>query len=263
MLLGESSKDLKESVKTSFNRVKEHILSLESAIKENREFFIKQNEVILHLKYQIELLMSEFSDLKEEINSLKISSGNEGVINNHQQSSSTIINDNQQSTTVNNSHQQSTIKQSEMPKNDQISENLEDLQTIDDNQQSSTMINSEQVINTKKPLVDIKKELEQTFNVLTDREFSVFMAVYQLEEQLPDVTYSDVSKLLKITEMTTRGYINSLMSKRLPIEKRRVYNRKVSLGINKEFRELNLASFLLTLRLPKTNFMPQKTLKNF
>lgn len=263
MLMGESSKNLKESVKTSFSRVKEHILELESAIKENREFFIKQNEVILHLKSQIGLLMCEFNDLREEINSLKVSSGNGGVINNHQQSSSTIINNSQQSSTVINDQQQSTIKQSETPKNNQISENFEDLQVIEDNQQSSTIINNGQGLNIKKPIADMKKELEQTFNVLTDREFSVFMAVYQLEEQLPDVTYSDVSKMLKITEMTTRGYINSLMSKKLPLEKRRVYNRKVSLGINREFRELNLASFLLTLRLPKANFMPQKTLKNF
>ena len=130
------------------------------------------------------------------------------------------------------------------------------------------MVNKKQAQNpqdtlVRLPLSEMKKELESKFNTLTDREFSVFMAVYQLEEQLPDVNYSDVSKLLNISEMTVRGYVNSLMAKKIPLEKRRMYNKKVFLSISPEFRALNLASFLLTLRLPKSNFNSQKTLKSF
>ena len=124
----------------------------------------------------------------------KISSGNDGVINNHQQSS-TIINDKQQSISA------------------------------------------------------IKSDFEALFRGLTDREFSVFMAIYQLEEDLQaPVSYCEVSKILKITEITVRNYVNSMMNRGIPIEKHRQYNRKVSLSMKKDMRDLNLASKLLKIR---------------
>ena len=89
------------------------------------------------------------------------------------------------------------------------------------------------------------------------------MAVYQLEETQPDVNYADIARMLNISEMTVRGYVNNLLSKRIPLEKKRLYNRKVVLCVQKEFRSLNIASFLLTLRLPQAIYVPQKTLGNF
>ncbi len=239
----DSSEDFKEITKVSFQRVKQHILDLESAIKEDRKFLIKQNEAILLLKSQMEELLGSVYDLRDKMLFNDSSSGNDGVINNHQQSS-TIINNHQQSSTTINSHQQSTVQQEEP---------------------SEVLIETaaEEQFDDKRPLSDLKKELQATFGTLTDREFSVYMAVYQLEEQLPDVNYSDISKMLNISEMTVRGYINSLISKKIPLEKKRLYNRKVVLAIPKEFRDLNLASFLLTLRLPSATFVPQKTLKHY
>ncbi len=225
-----------EITRSSFKRVKQHILELEAAISEDRQFIIKQNEAILQQSGKINELLSYIEQIKAKMGLFDVSSGNEGVINNHQQSSTTINNNQQQSSTTINNHQQSTTKQ----------QNTE-----------------ETGFNAKVPLSDIKKELESKFSYLTDREFSVFMAVYQLEEQLPDVTYADVAGMLKISEMTIRGYINNLMAKKIPLEKRRAYNKKVFLGITKEFRELNLASFLLTLRLPNATYVPQKTLKGY
>lgn len=269
---------LKESTRSSFSRVKEHNLMLENAIKEDRKLLIEQNRVILQLKREIELLMNEFNDFKAYLNDYKSSSGNEGVINNHQQSSTTIINS-QQSSTVNSNqqlnneilgqkgHLEPEFSDSTIINNDQQSL-MHKGEVINSNQQSSTIINVQEAPvgkeqDLKRPISDIKRDLEVKFRGLTDREFSVFMAVYQLEEQLPDVNYSDVSKLLNISEMTVRGYVNSLLIKKIPLEKRRMYNKKVFLAISHEFRELNLASFLLTLRLPNTHFIPQKTLKNF
>ena len=97
--MGES-RDFKDLTKESFKRVKQDIFSLSEAIKENREFLIRQNKEFFLIKKEIEALMDEFKDLKGELASFKISSGNEGVINNHQQSSTTI-NNNQPSTMVN------------------------------------------------------------------------------------------------------------------------------------------------------------------
>ena len=85
------------------------------------------------------------------------------------------------------------------------------------------------------------------------------MAIYQLEEDLHGIVrYSDVSKMLKITQITVRNYVNSMISMGIPIEKHRQYNRKVSLFVKKELRDLNLASKLLKLR--QSGSPSQKTL---
>ena len=275
--------EFKETTKTSFRKVKYHILALERAIKEEREFVIKQNKAILHLKSEIELLTGEFRELREEMNTLIGSIGNKGVINNHQQSSTTIIN-NQQSTSQQSSTINSQLEQKkdfaepvfieEAPEIKQMHEEAKrvqelgrnqgkDLHSVDSSNGKNAQISQE--VPQQRPLSDIKKDLEDKFRYLTDREFSVFMAVYQLEEQLLDgiVNYADVAKMLNISEMTVRGYANSLISKQIPLEKRRLYNRKVALCIPIEFRELNLASFLLTLRLPHAIYVPQKTLKSY
>ena len=76
------------------------------------------------------------------------------------------------------------------------------------------------------------------------------MAIYQLEEELGTglVRYQDISKILKLTEISIRNYVNSMVNKGIPITKTRQYNRKVSLSIKKELKDLNLASKLLKIR---------------
>jgi len=64
--------------------------------------------------------------------------------------------------------------------------------------------------------------------------------------------------MLKITQITVRNYVNSMISMNIPIEKHRQYNRKVSLSIKKELRDLNLATKLLKLR--QSGSHSQKTL---
>jgi len=119
---------------------------------------------------------------------------------------------------------------------------------INDEQQLTTMINNDQQIN------NIKKDFEDQFRSLTDREFSIFMTIYQLEEDLQGpVSYYDVSKTLKVTETNIRIHVNSMLNKGIPLEKSRQYNRKVSLSIKKDLRDLNLASKLLKLRQGDSN----------
>jgi hypothetical protein len=228
--VAELKPDMEDNIKSSFSRAREHVKLLEKEVKANREFLIKQNE-------QISFILSKISQISEENDKIsrilasfdtKSSIGNKGVINNHQQSS-TVIN-HQQSSTI-NTHQQSTTADS--PQNQD-----------------------------PKPLGDLKREIEERFLGLTDREFSVFLAVYQLEEELGQVTYSDVANALNITEITARCYFNNLIAKNLPVEKKRLFNRKTILSINKEFRNLNLAGSLLTLRDQPSSFNTQKRLSD-
>jgi DNA-binding NarL/FixJ family response regulator len=191
---------MEEKLKKSFSNIKKDISSL---------------------KDEIEAIKTSISKIEAKIpkKNFLSSTGNKGVINNHQQS-----------TVINTPKKQQNILQIQEKTDEEILDS-----TVD----------------------KMKKELEKTFKNLTDREFSVFLAIYELENQLDKVTYTDISKQLSLTEMTIRSYVSSLLNKGLPIQKTRRFNNKVSLSIKKEFKTLNLASQLLTLR--NSNF-DQKTL---
>lgn len=117
---------------------------------------------------------------------------------------------------------------------------------VNDNQrQSTTMIDNAQ----KRPLM---VDLKRLFNRLTDREFSVFIAIYKLEEETGLVTYTDVARLLKIRETTIRDYVTELINRGFPVVRERYFNQKVSLYIKKDFRNLQIADKLLKIRESKS-----------
>ena len=83
-------------------------------------------------------------------------------------------------------------------------------------------------------------------------EFSVFMTIYHLEEELGKVTYKNIANKFNLTEATVRNHITNLMNKGIPIDKERLFNKKTLLYVKKDFRELNMASRLLEIRqIPK------------
>lgn len=202
----ENPSQFQENVKNTFVKAKEHALRLETEISQ-----IKM--VLEEIKAEIKALKKapnpeESAVPQEEFT--PISTGNQGVNNNSQQS------------TVNNSQQQSTILQ-----------------------QSTT-------------LEQLKKDIENKFKTLTDREFSVFLTLYSMDkEKGGEVSYSEISLQLNLSEATIRGYINALINKKLPIQRNRFFNSKVSLSIKNEFKQLDLYQKLLSLRANKQG---QKTL---
>ena len=117
--------------------------------------------------------------------------------------------------------------------------------TVND-QQSPTVNNDQQNI-PKKTLIALERDFEKQFKTLTDREFSVFMAILDLEKQ-GDVNYSLLANHLNLTEPTVRGVANRLISKGLPVRKERHFNRKTSLLIKEDFHDLNLLNKLIRLR---------------
>ena len=177
------------SIKNSFNKVKEEANSLKNELKT--------------LELRVNRLISLLEKNPKNDVFFDISSGNKGVINN-QQPSSTIINNDFRSFEV------------------------------------------------------IKNEINEQFKDLSDREFSIFLAIYTLEEEFGKaITLRDLSTKLKVSEITIRGYINTLISKNIPIIKERPFNKKLQLSINKGFRDLALISRLISIR---NNNNKQKTL---
>ena len=95
----------------------------------------------------------------------------------------------------------------------------------------------------------ITKDIKNKFRSLTEREFAVFMVIYQLEEELNyPITYADVARKLSLSRSSVRDHIGELLLKNAPLVKTVSGDRKVSLSIKKDFRDLNLVSKLLSFR---------------
>jgi chromosome segregation ATPase len=197
----------REKIRNSFSNVKNDISNLGISLNKLEDETREGKETILNLNSKFELLKDDLKDIKAILSDLKQpSTGNEGVINNHQQS------------TVNN-HQQSTT--------------------------------------TEKELKSLENDFSKLFKNLTDREFSVFMAIYELEKQFNETNYSQIANRLNLTETTVRGTVNRLISKKLPVSKERLFNGKTSLSLKKDFHDLNLLGKLVRLR---QNPLDQQTL---
>lgn len=78
-------------------------------------------------------------------------------------------------------------------------------------------------------LVDIKP--------LTRREKEVFMALYELTQSQPAVSFRDLSNLMEMPIGSVQGYICALIEKGVPVEKT-VSHRTVYLSLKKSFARL-------------------------
>lgn len=90
-----------------------------------------------------------------------------------------------------------------------------------------------------------KEDFDKIFGNLSQQEFLTFLTIYQLEEEIKNVSYSDVSKKLNLTEGCIRTYVSSLLKKGLPLIKKKHNNKQIFLYIAPEFRSLNLKQKLI------------------
>lgn len=91
----------------------------------------------------------------------------------------------------------------------------------------------------------LKREIEETFDRLSKQELLTFLTIYQLEDDIKNVSYTDVAEKLKLSEGCIRTYISALIRKGVPVEKKKFNNKLVLLFVPKEFRELNLKKQLM------------------
>lgn len=199
----------KDSIKYAFSKVKEDINILKIELQELKKLILSQKGEIDPKINPINKTTTEPQN-NEKTPFFYNSSGNKGVLNDSQQS----LNDSQQSQSMPNNAQH-------IPKNPK---------------------------NELLALKNLKKDLEDKFNNLSDREFSVFLSLYELEKEIGEVTYLDLAKRLKLSQTTIRTSINSLLLKGAPIQKDRFFNKKVSLSIQNDFKSLNLYEKLIKLK---------------
>ena len=116
---------------------------------------------------------------------------------------------------------------------------------VDRRRPSSTPIDQQQTL-----INDLINELDQKFKGLTKRELSVFMTIYQLEEEsgFSGVTYRDIANRLKLSLSTTKEHITSLLYKKMPIERQELISGKSQFFVKKELRDLAIIKKLIELR---------------
>jgi len=94
----------------------------------------------------------------------------------------------------------------------------------------------------------LKKEIRHKFKRITDQEFLVFSAIYQIEEEFGFADYKTISKKLNLTESSIRDYVGKLTKKGIPIEKIKINNKLIQLSISQNLKKIAPLPVILQLR---------------
>lgn len=92
-----------------------------------------------------------------------------------------------------------------------------------------------------------KNYVSHPLQTLTNKEFLVFLTIYQLEKELPRVTYIDIANKLTLTSGCIRTYITSLIRKKAPLIKSKLNNKLTLLSIDPSFRSLTSEQKLIEM----------------
>ena len=97
-------------------------------------------------------------------------------------------------------------------------------------------------------LDNIKKEIRRKFKRITTQELLVFSAIYQLDEEQGYADYKALSERLNLTESSIRDYVGRLIKKGVPVEKKRINNKNITLNISQNLKKIASLSTILQLR---------------
>ena len=121
-----------------------------------------------------------------------------------------------------------------------------DQQTEEQHQNSKNSIdNAAEILDS---LDSIKKEIRLKFKGITGQELLVFSTIYQLDEEGKEIDYRVISKRLGLTESSIRDYVQRLIKKGIPVEKKKVNNKNVRLFISPNLKKIASLSTILQLR---------------
>jgi len=87
-------------------------------------------------------------------------------------------------------------------------------------------------------LDSLKKEIRLKFKRLTEQEILVFSTLYQLDEEKGYADYKTLAEKLKLTESSIRDYVGRLINKGIPVEKKKINNKSISLSISKDLKKV-------------------------
>jgi len=217
-----------DGIKDAFQKVKQDIFSLKNEINDIRNDFLTINNELFEINNKLDALnlpthngnfstnQPNFQTHKSPFKPLKsynsrISTGNEGVQTDRQ-----------------------TDRQTD---------------TFPNSQQKKDRNSFEHALKALESLDSVKKEIRLKFKRLTEQEFLVFTAIYQLgDEGNQEINYSEISKKLSLTESSIRDYVGNLIKKGIPIEKHKINNKTICLSISQNLKKIAPLSTILQLR---------------
>ncbi len=98
-------------------------------------------------------------------------------------------------------------------------------------------------------LDNIKKALRLKFKRLTPQEMTVFSTLYTFEDQnIDEITYKLLANNLDLSESSIRDYTNKLINKGIPIIKIRQNNKKITLKISPDLKNITTLATINQLR---------------
>ena len=98
-------------------------------------------------------------------------------------------------------------------------------------------------------IFDTEASIESIFVSLTEKEFLIFLTLYQLEEELKTpIPYHQLASKLSLSQSSIRDHLSEIIRKKAPITKIKLNNKKVLLSVDKPFKNLNMMGKILDLR---------------
>ncbi len=97
-------------------------------------------------------------------------------------------------------------------------------------------------------LDELKKEVRIKFKKLTNQEMTIYSHIYQLEEEGKDVDYSLLSSRSHLSEISIRDYVRKIMNKGIPLEKKKIDNKKILLSIPDTLKRVATLPTIMQLR---------------
>jgi DNA-binding NarL/FixJ family response regulator len=86
-------------------------------------------------------------------------------------------------------------------------------------------------------------QLATLFQTLTNKEFLVFLTIFQSDQ----ITYEQIAQKLSLTLSCVRSYVSELLRKKSPLIKYKLKNRKTILSVQKDFKMITSEQKLVNL----------------
>ncbi|MBU2562274.1 MAG: helix-turn-helix domain-containing protein [Nanoarchaeota archaeon] len=94
----------------------------------------------------------------------------------------------------------------------------------------------------------IRKEVRLKFKRLTDQEFLVFSAIYQLDEEVGHSDYKTLSQQLNLSESSVRDYVGRIIKKGIPVDKKKINNKQIYLSVSNNLKKIATLRTIFQLR---------------
>ena len=216
--------DLREAVKKSFKRVKDHFEALEGEVRHNRDYIIKQNTSIEALNAKIKALEAKIQVLEASKLSFSDNKDNKNKDN--------IVSKSLKKAEI-------SFKREDLLLKNEISSGNKGV-SLD-----GYSLPGYSLPGYSLNIQELQENIPLILSRLSKQEFLTFLTIYQLEEENSKVTYDNVGGKLGITPGCVRTYVSGLIKKGLPIIKSKYNNRIFILSIPPEIRSLNIKKKLV------------------